>query len=82
MLKLELDKVADAAYARVSDEPVQTTREVDEQRVLDYEAQGDLAGIEFLGVSRGVSLRDLPYRYRDELAKYFGEHEIPRPCLN
>jgi uncharacterized protein YuzE len=74
-LTLELDKAADAAYIQVSNAPVHTTREIDDQRVLDYDEQGEIVGIEFLDVSHGVSLRDLPYR--DALAKYFAEHEIP-----
>jgi hypothetical protein len=43
--------------------------------MLDYDAQGELVGMEFLGVRRGVDLRDLPHP--DKLAGYFGEHEIP-----
>ena len=75
LFKLELDKKADAVYVRVSDAPVHATREIDEQRIVDYDDQGEIVGIEFLDVSHGVSLRDLPYR--DELARHFGEQEIP-----
>jgi hypothetical protein len=32
-------------------------------------------GIEFLAVSRGVELRDLPYQA--ELTSYFKAHQIP-----
>jgi uncharacterized protein YuzE len=74
VLKFELDRVANAAYAQVSDEPVQSTREIDGQRVIDYGASGDIVGIEFLDVSHGVSLSELPYH--DELARYFGKYQI------
>ena len=75
MLKFELDTDANAAYVRVSDQPVHDTRELDEQRILDYDAVGDLIGIEFLAIRQGVDLHDLPYH--DELARFFDEHHIP-----
>lgn len=76
-LKFEMDATADAAYVRISDEPVQATHEISRQRVLDYDARGDVVGIEFLGVSHGVSLRDLPrLPHRDRLARLFDEHHI------
>jgi uncharacterized protein YuzE len=69
-----LDPFADAVYVEVSDEPVASTVGLDAQRILDYNAQGEIVGMEFLAVRRGVDLRNLPYR--DELASYFGEHRI------
>ena len=36
------------------------TRRIDEQRLLDYDERGELVGIEFLFVSRGVNLDGLP----------------------
>lgn len=75
VLRIELDEVANAAYAQLRDEPVQSTREIGEQRIVDYGADGDIVGIEFLDVSHGVDLSELPQS--DELARYFGEHHIP-----
>lgn len=76
MITLELDTNANAAYVRIADGAVASSRELDPQRVVDYDAAGQVVGIEFLGVSRGVALHDLPHR--DELQKLFGDHHIPQ----
>jgi uncharacterized protein YuzE len=73
-MTVELDTKADAAYARAADRPVASTKELDPQRVVDYDSDGEIVGIEFLTVSRGVDLTDLPYR--DELSRFFDEHHI------
>jgi uncharacterized protein YuzE len=75
VLKLDWDTDADAVYARLSDEPVHSTRELDSQRVIDLNAAGQIVGIEFLAVHGGVDFSGMPRR--DELAHYFGEHHIP-----
>ena len=74
-MTVELDKQADAAHARLSDRPVASTKELDPQRIVDYDADGEIVGIEFLAVTRGVDVHDLPYR--DELSRFFGQHQIP-----
>jgi uncharacterized protein YuzE len=74
-MTLSRDTEADAAYVRVKDAPVNSTRELDSQRMVDYDEQGEIVGIEFLAVARGVDLSDLPYR--DELSRLFDEHHIP-----
>ncbi len=74
-LHLELDRQADAAYVRVASRPVSKTKELDSQRIVDYDAQGEVVGLEFLAPSRGVDLSDLPYR--QELARLFEGHDIP-----
>ena len=75
MLRLEIDRVADAAYVALRNRPVKSTKELDSQRRVDYDEKGELVGIEFLAVSQGVDLSDLPHR--DRLADLFGEHQIP-----
>jgi uncharacterized protein YuzE len=77
VLRFKLDRVVDVAYVQVSDGPAQYARALDEQRILDYDEQGEgeVVGIEFLDVSHGVELRGLPYR--NELARYFGDYRIP-----
>jgi uncharacterized protein YuzE len=70
----EMDPFADAVYVEVSDEPVASTVGLDAQRILDYNAYGEIVGMEFLGVHHGVDLSNLPHR--DELARYFCEHQI------
>ncbi len=80
-MMVELDMQANTAYARVSDRPVASTRELDPQRVVDYDTDGEIVGIEFLALRLGVDLHDLPYR--DELSRFFDEHHIPlRPQHN
>ncbi len=51
-LTLELDREADAAYVRVTAQPVSTTKELDSQRIVDYDAPGEIVGIEFSAVSK------------------------------
>jgi uncharacterized protein YuzE len=70
----DLDTIADAVYVQVEARPVASTRELDPQRLIDYDLVGDVVGIEFLSVHDGVDLRDLPYH--DELMQLFGEHQI------
>jgi uncharacterized protein YuzE len=70
----EMDPFADAVYIEVEYERVARTVELDPQRILNYNEHGEVVGMEFLGVRRGVNLSNLPYR--DELARYFGEHQI------
>jgi uncharacterized protein YuzE len=76
VLHFKLDSVADAAYVQVSEKPVQYARALGEQRILDYDAHDEIVGIEFLDVSHGVSLRDLPYQ--DELAPL---RRVPHPAV-
>jgi len=73
-LKLELAPDANAGYVSLSDGEVKNTRKLDQSRLLDLDAQGAVVGIEFLNVSRGVDLSDLP-RQR-ELRQLFDKHQI------
>jgi uncharacterized protein YuzE len=75
MIRFEHDTVADAVYVRLATRPVARTGELDSQRTVDYDKRDEVIGIEFLAVSRGVDLRNLPYRA--ELEQYFREHHIP-----
>ena len=75
-MKLEIDPEADAAYVRVRDTRISRTSPLDSQRILDYDADGELVGIEFLAIHQGLDLRDLPYH--DQLAQLFeGLGHIP-----
>jgi YD repeat-containing protein len=73
-MMLEYDPTADAAYVELSGRPVDRTDELDQDRMVDYDADGRVVGYEFLNVSRGVELRDLPHR--DELAGLFEGRNI------
>ena len=49
-MKIRYDPDADAVYIKLSDEKVETTREVDDNTILDYDKRGRLIGIELLFV--------------------------------
>jgi uncharacterized protein YuzE len=66
--------MADAVYVRFADAPVARSWEIDSQRIIDYDESGAIVWIEFLGLRRGVDLRNMPHP--DELTRYFGEHQI------
>jgi uncharacterized protein YuzE len=72
--RLEIDRSADAAYVLFSAQPVQRTTRLDARRLVDYDAAGELVGIEFLALRRGVDLSGLPNR--EELARLFEGHDI------
>jgi uncharacterized protein YuzE len=50
-MKIEYDKTADALYIRLNDRPRATTREVDDNVIVDIGADGKIVGIELLFVS-------------------------------
>ena len=73
-MTLELDSKANAAYVRVADRPVASSRELDSQRIVDRDAEGEIVGIEFLAVDHGVDLSGLPFRH--QLERLFDDHHI------
>lgn len=76
------DPEADAAYVYVDgpipDGGVAYTEDVSRggqyERGIDYDADDRIVGYEFLNVSRGVDLTDLPHR--DELSTVFDKQGI------
>jgi len=58
----QYDDEADAIYVRLSDSPLVRTIIVDDQRNIDIAGDGSAVGVEFLGVSGGVDLSDIPER--------------------
>ena len=67
-LYITYDADADAVYVRLASPEldVADTREVDWQRTVDYDENGELIGVEFLGVSRGIDLTGVPDARRVE----------------
>lgn len=49
-MKIRYDPDADAMYIRLDDGKVETTREIDDNTILDYDKSGNLVGIEILFV--------------------------------
>lgn len=73
-MKLTIDQESDAAYVYLTDRGVVRTRELDENRLLDLDDDGEIRGIEFLNVSHGVDLSGLPHA--PALADLFRGHGI------
>jgi len=60
-MRITYDKKADAIYIYFSDAPVAYTKELGLERYMDYDNQNTPVGIEFLCVSRGVTIEELPH---------------------
>jgi uncharacterized protein YuzE len=56
----------DIVYIQLSDAKVNHTKVIDDLRFVDYDAEGAVVGVELLGASAGLNLRDLPERERLE----------------
>jgi uncharacterized protein YuzE len=56
----EYSASADAAYVYLSDAESARTQQLDDWRMVDYDAAGRVVGVEFLGVSAGIDLSDVP----------------------
>ena len=50
----------DALYIQLLDSHVSHGRAVDDRRHVDYTTTGEVAGVEFLYVSDGIDLNDIP----------------------
>ena len=72
-MRIEHDPRADAAYVTVGADveagQIDATERMGPDRHVDYDAEDRVLGYEFLNVSRGVDVSDLPHR--DELAAAF-----------
>ncbi len=51
-MKLEFDPQADAAYLEISDAEIETTKQLEPGIIVDYDAQGQIVGIEVLSISK------------------------------
>ncbi|MPZ48295.1 MAG: DUF2283 domain-containing protein [Dehalococcoidia bacterium] len=60
------DQEADILYVRLLDSPVASTHAIDDLRLIDYSEDRAVVGVEFLQVSDGVDLTDLPHRPKVE----------------
>ena len=73
-MKIRYDKRADAIYILLSNEPYDYGVDLDEERRIDYDADGNPRGIELLCVSTGVITDDLPNR--TEVERLLGDRDI------
>jgi uncharacterized protein YuzE len=58
----------DIVYIRLSDQYVVSTECIDDLHIVDYDADGNVVGVELIGASGGLDLRGLPERERLEAA--------------
>ncbi|MPZ23931.1 MAG: DUF2283 domain-containing protein [Dehalococcoidia bacterium] len=55
------DEEADAIYVYLRELSVTRTERLDDIRLIDYSDDGAVVGIEFLSVSEGIDLADIPF---------------------
>jgi uncharacterized protein YuzE len=67
-MEIRYDKKADAVYILFNNEPYSYGEDLDEERRVDYNADGKPIGVELLCVSTGVLTDDLPNRAEIERA--------------
>jgi uncharacterized protein YuzE len=60
------DPDADAVYVYLTGAEVERSTSLDDLRIIDYSVGGRVVGLEFLGVSGGIDLSDIPYRHKVE----------------
>ncbi len=73
-MKLEYDKEANAIYIYIKKAPYSYGENLDIERRIDYDADGNPIGIELLCVSTGVNTDNLPYK--TEVEKLLGDRGI------
>lgn len=59
-MKILHDKPIDAVYIQFSDKSYAYGKDLDEERRIDYDVNGDVRGVELHCISRGVDLEGLP----------------------
>ncbi|MBA7641569.1 hypothetical protein ES703_49254 [subsurface metagenome] len=67
-MRIEHDREADAIYIYLGDAPYSHGKNLDNERRIDYDANGIPIGVELLCVSTGVIADDLPNRGEIERA--------------
>ena len=63
-MKLKIDEKSDALYLRLNEEAIVESEEVQPGVVLDYDAAGNVVGVELLGIARragGKPVRSLVF---------------------
>ena len=67
-MRVEYDKESDDIYIYIGDAPYSHGKNLDTERRIDYDANGNPRGVELLCVSTGVITDDLPNRAEIERA--------------
>ena len=71
---LTYDEQADAVYVQFARSSVTRTEELSDSVAVDYDADGQAVGVEFLDVSEGIDLDQVPRRA--EVAKLLEERHF------
>ena len=64
--RAEYDPEADAIYVYLKKAPAARTVAIDDLRNVDYAKDGAVVGVEFLDVTGGIDLHDVPFARRVE----------------
>ena len=57
MMKIEFDNTADALYVQLTEGEIEKTEEIKPGLILDYDAEGNVLGVEMLYISKRGSLK-------------------------
>ena len=63
---VEYDEESDILYVRLLASPISWSKPIDDLRVVDFAQDGRIIGVEFIDVSQGLDLTDIPLRQRIE----------------
>ena len=63
---ISYDRDTNALYVRLSGASVARTTSLDDFRMIDYSADGAVVGVEFIDVTAGVDLEDVPFHQKIE----------------
>lgn len=66
MQSVDFDQESDVLYVRLADAAVARSVSLDDLRLVDYSADGRVVGVEFIDVSEGVDLHDVPFARKIE----------------
>ena len=58
-MRIKVDKDADALYFRLDETPIVESEEVRPGGILDCDGQGQVVGVEFLGISKRATKEEL-----------------------
>ncbi len=63
-MRLKYDLNVGALYVRLSDKPVVRTRDVDDNTMIDLDADGEVIGIEVVSITHRWPLDDILHKYK------------------
>jgi uncharacterized protein YuzE len=66
-LMLTYSEDGDIVYIRLTDKKVAHTKTIDDLRIIDYDEDWNVVGVELIGASDGMDLRGLPEHDRLEV---------------